>query len=425
VQGAEWPEQVAYGADLVLRRAEGGVIGLVRGETALFSFDLADWLQRLRQGEPDLVGIDRDGVHGTKPNDLRPFAWSSPTWRIPSAEVWADLVVFLAEQLRGEPMNRLWPLPTTAPSALVMTSDQDFIDYDWVDPLLARVELRGGEATVLLTSHTRQGRDVAVDADGGVGPDGREARRAREWGHGLGLHPNGFGLGSPQEVVRAIRLHHERLEPTLAAGSLRAIRHHALLWWGYDDPVRLAAELGYWVELDYVSIDPRFRGPGFGFGAARPLRFRALEGEVLPILSLPTQIEDDVLTGDFPYSPKLSSEQAVLASGHVLDEAVRHRVPLTANIHPLGMGLDEAVLLDGLLDATVARGLPILSAERYATQAWDRLRRVSGTSSGDPRVPQWRWTPTTGCEEPVPVSVFGPAGCLEQISGPTTDPEAL
>ena len=420
--GAEWDDDVAAGADLVLRRAEGGVIGLVRGRTAVLSFDLADWLRRLRQGEPELAGIDRDGIHGTRPNDLRPFYWSSPTWRIPSAELWADLLVFFAEQLRDEPLGRLWPLPTTAPSALVMTSNQDFVDYDRVDPLLARVEARGGEASVLLTWETRQGRDSPVDGTGGERPDGQQTRLVQEWGHGLGLHPNGFGLGSPREVARAIRLHHERVEPALAPGSLRAIRHHALLWWGYDEPVRLAAELGYWVELNYVSIDPRFRGPGFGFGAARPVRFEARDGELLPILSLPTQIEVDVLTGDIPHSPGLSPEQAVLASRHLLEEAVRHRVPITANIHPLGMGLDEGVLLDGLLDAAVERGIPIVSAERYATSAWDRLRRVSGEGSGDPRVPTWSWRPGATCPEPVAVSVFGSEGCLEQISGLPPEP---
>ena len=418
IEGAEWPEEVADGADLVLRRAEGGVIGVVRGSTAAFSFDLAGWLLRLRQGEPELAGIDRDGIHGTKPNDLRPFYWSSPTWRLPSAELWAELLVFVAERLRGEPMTRLWPLPTTAPSALVMTSDQDFVDYEWVDPLLARVEERGGEASVLLTWGTRQERGSAVDADGGDGPDSRDSRLAREWGHGLGLHPNGFGLGSPREVERTIRLHHERMQPALDEGSLRAIRHHALLWWGYDEPVRLAAELGYWVELNYVSIDPRFRGPGFGFGAARPVRFQARDGELLPILSLPTQIEDDVLTGDFPYSPGLTSAQAVLASSILMDEAVRHRVPLTANIHPLGMGLDEGALLGGLLEAAVERGVPIVSAERYATSAWDRLRRLTGAAPGDPRVPQWRWSPGDHCPTAVALSVLGGPGCLEQISGP-------
>lgn len=418
VHGAEWHEEVAEDAELVLRRAEGGVIGFIRGPAAVFSFDLADWLHRLRQGEPELAGIDTDGVHGTKPNDLRPFGWSSPTWRIPSADLWAELLVHLSEQLRDEPLERLWPLPTTAPSVLVMTSDQDFVDYEWVDPLLARVEERGGEASVLLTVHTRQERASSTEDDGGDGPGANDERLAQQWGHGLGLHPNGFGLGSPQQVERAIRLHHERLEPTLDPGSLRAIRHHALLWWGYDEPVRLAAELGYWVELNHVSINPRFRGPGFGFGAARPTRYRTRDGGVLPILSLPTQIEDDVLTGDFPYSPGLSSEQAVLASRHLLDEAIRHRVPLVANIHPLGVGLDEGVLLDGLLDAATERGVPIMSAERYATWAWDRLRRVSGQGPFEAsRVPQWRWTWSVSCPDTVTVSVLGPEGCLEQVSG--------
>jgi hypothetical protein len=190
--------------------------------------------------------------------------------------------------------------------------------------------------------------------------------------------------------------------------------------------MELYAELGLWMELNFVSIGPAFDGPGFLFGSARPARFLG-RSETLPVLSQPTQIEDDVLIGDFAYSSGLSSEGAVSASARLLDTARRHRVPLVANLHPLLVVEDQGRLLDGLLDAARSRGLPILSAERWATQSWHRLRLVistelqlskvgwttAPTAAADPRVPQWLWSPHRGsCAMLERPSVLSSEGCL-------------
>lgn len=431
--GAEWPGAGEDGWDRGLSRAGGSPLLLSSDEATLLSIDWSGWVRSLRQGDPSFSGQDRDGLHGPKPNDLRPFPWAEPVWRTPGAELWTEVIVEeisrLAER-EAAALPRIWPLPSAADSALVLTSDQDFGDPDWMDSMLARTEKRGGEMSLLSTAQTRQENNAAVDGAGGTFLSEGALSRARDWGHGVGLHPNPAGLGAPSAVKQAIRLAHQRML-ALEGDRLRVVRNHYLLWWDYEAPIQLYAELGIWMELNFVSIAPGFGGPGFLFGSARPARFVGGQS-THPVLSQPTQIEDDVLVSSFPYSAKLSGADAVVASQRLMDSGLLHRVPITANLHPLWVVEDQGQLFDGLLDAATARGLPILSAERWATQSWDRLGRaletelrlegrrwvVSSPPGSESSVPQWLWSPVgSSCLRTASPSALAAPGCLQPWPG--------
>jgi len=427
----------------VVTRAGGRPVVSASADSALFSIDFSAWLRSLRQGDPRLSGQDTDGIHGPKPNDLRPFPWASPVWKQPTATVWTEVLVAEVSRLaeaRGGALPRVWTLPSPAASALILTSDQDFAEPSWMDSMLARTEEQGGEMSLLTTAGTRQHNSDPPAEGGGQFLSERALSEARAWGHGFGMHPNAAGLASESDQVQAIRSSYERTSALLGEDP-RVVRNHYLVWWDAEKPMALYAALGLWMELNYVSIGPEFDGPGFLFGSARPARFVGSEA-TLPVLSQATQIEDDVLTGDFAYSSGLSSAGAVAASGRLLDVAVRHRVPLVANLHPLWVVEDRAELLDGLLDAAKSRGLPIVSAERWATQSWHRLRLVmdveleqrqsdgdtgarwavvpGSASSEEPEVPQWLWTPQDGsCATEHRPSVLSAGGCLTLWSRPS------
>lgn len=435
-KGAEFAPSGMGSWRAVVTRAGGRSVVSASTDSALFSIDFSAWLRSLRQGDPRLSGQDRDGLHGPKPNDLRPFPWAAPVWKQPTATVWTEVLVAEISRLaeaRGGPLPRVWALPSPASSALILTSDQDFAEPSWMDSMLARTEERGGEMSLLTTAGTRQHNSDPAAAGGGQFLSEEALSGARAWGHGFGMHPNAAGLASEPDQVQAIRSSYERTSELLGEVP-RIVRNHYLVWWDAEVLMALYADLGLWMELNYVSIGPGFDGPGFLFGSARPARFVGARA-TLPVLSQATQIEDDVLTGDFAYSSGLSSAGAVSASGRLLDVAVRHRVPLVANLHPLWVVEDRAELLDGLLDAAESRGLPIVSAERWATQSWHRLalvmdakleRReadgdtgpswtvVQGSgSSGDPEVPQWIWSPQEGqCAAAQRPSVLSAPGCL-------------
>lgn len=413
---AAWPE-VPEGWRPLLTIA-GRPAALVRDRVVVFAVEPAAQARALRQGDPALADQDTDGFHGPKPNDLRPFPWSHEAWQRPSAASWTEVLIEALELSAGGPLPRLWPLPGTAPSALVMTSDQDFVETSWIDPLLARVEAAGGEMTVLTTVGTRQTNSAPADAAGGQGPP-RAAFEPR-LGHGVGVHPNTAGVEpSARKEVLMGQLNR------IADFEVHTERMHYLAWWGHSGPLRLFAMAGLAMDLSFVGIEPRFRAPGFGFGAGRPMRWHDGD-EILGIWVQPTHIEDDVLIGDLSYAAGLTPEEVVRASAALLDRAMTHRVPVVANLHPMLVAKHDGVLIDGLLAAAEARDLPILSAERQAASATARLRFAHGarvrqeggawTISGpDVAAPIWIWSAEGDCEPAVPIRPGGPSGCLSRV----------
>lgn len=421
--GHEWIKPPAW--ESLVRRVDGGVVVMQRGKLVATSVDLVSWLRALRQGEADYANVDRDGQHGLKPNDLRPFPWSRLAWRQPSADIWTELLAWIVgDRLQARPLPRAWPLPGGVRSALILTVDQDFAPETWIDPMLARTESVNGELSLLTTMGTRQTNDAPLDGDGGTLLPAADLTRARQWGHGIGAHPHTIGLEDPKQAAQAIALHTQRLEEH----APRVVRHHFLRWWGHDAPVEHLASLGYWMELNFVSLAPEMRGPGFQFGSGRPLRWQVPSGAMLPILSQPTQIEDDVIGGDLAYSAGLTWEQAALASNHLLDHGRTWGVPITANVHPLLFAGHGGVLLDGLLAGATERSLPVISAERWATWSWVRLKAVgSAPLSPGPKgwnvgaqpaeVPLQVWTPGEDCDAPTPASPLSGPGCLTPWGG--------
>lgn len=412
--GAAWSEAPVGWEPLLT--IGGRPAALSRGRAVVFAVDPASQARALRQGDPGLADQDTDGFHGPKPNDLRPFPWSKEAWSRPGAASWTEVLIAALEVGADAALPRLWPLPSEAPSALVMTSDQDFVESSWIDPLLARVEAAGGEMTVLTTVATRQTNAAPLDAGGGQGPP--ESAWSLRVGHGVGAHPNVVGLGRPGPAEAAIISQLDGVADFRVSTS----RMHFLAWWGHAGPLPLLARRGVAMDLSFVGIEPRFGTPGFGFGAGRPMRWH--DGDtILPIWVQPTHIEDDVLIGDLSYAAGLTPEEAVAASAVLLDRAMEHRVPVVANVHPLLFAKHGGVLLDGLLAAAQRRGLPILSAERQAASATARLgfaneakvTEVDGAWVIDgPQVaaPIWIWTAGGDCAAPLPIRPGGPVGCL-------------
>ncbi len=394
---------------------EGRPAALSQGRVVVLAVDPTAEVRALRQGDPALADQDTDGFHGPKPNDLRPFPWSREAWQRPGAESWAEVLIAALEIGAGGPLPRLWPSLAEAPSALVMTSDQDFVETDWIDPLLARVEGAGGEMTVLTTVSTRQTNTAPADAGGGQGPPKAAWDRRNE--HGVGVHPNIAGLDRvAADLVIVSQLNR------IADFEVGTARMHYLAWWGHTGPLPLFVKARIAMDLTFVGIEPRFGVPGFGFGAGRPMRWH--DGDVvLPIWMQPTHIEDDVLIGELSYAAGLTPAEAVAVSGDLLDRAMEHRVPVVANLHPVLVAKHGGVLLDGLLAAARERGLPIVSAERQAASATARLRFATEATVKDdggvwvvdgPDVdaPIWLWTQGSGCPEPVAIRPGGPLGCL-------------
>ncbi len=376
--GREWVDD---GDGLTATRAGGAAVALQRDHAAIFGFDVARFLLELRQGEADLAGIDTDGEPGLTAADLRPFPWSSPTWRTPSADAWTDVLAASVDAVRGEARPRLWPLPTDATSAIVLSLDPEETP---AGPILARTQAAGGELTVLASFKS----EIATST----------LRRMERWGHGLGVASDARDAASPQDIEAVIRGDVGRVPLP------RAIGNRGYRWWGWDAPPRLYSELGVWVELDHVGLSSS-GAPGFRFGGGRALRAWSPSGP-LAVLSLPVQVDDRALA-------EVGPERAALGVANLVEAASVHRVPVTARLHG-DQTITDVTVLDALLQSATAAGLPVLSADRYATWAWVRHRTLLGQPAAAD-VPLWVWDPTAECEVPIAWSALGATGCLRPL----------
>ncbi len=407
--GLEWPGDPAPPpAPLTVRRAGGGGdLVRVRDRLVAFSFDLAGHALRLRMGDSALAGIDTDGDGLVRVHDLRPFPWASPTWRTPSADAWAEVLVAAVEQAAGRPGRRVWPFPGPEPTAVVPAvrappppaHEPDLAVPPDLAAALDRLTDADAEATLLL----------AADPSGVAEDVAALERRAAGWGHGLGVLFARVPLTSPRDADRAARAALARAEERFVP---RIVANDDGAWWGWDEPARLAAERGVAAHLNHASdcgflaSDCHQRpGPGFAWGGTRPLRHLARDGTALPILSLPVPAPDLRLLE----SGGVHADEPTLATRNALDVAARWRVPFTALVSPR--------YADQLAVLARERGLSVLSADRYAAFAWERLAVLTGATRPAYAVsPLHAWLPDASCDAPVRFSPLSKTGCVVPLA---------
>jgi len=366
--GGSWPL-------LVARRVGDGWV-------RLWCTDLARGIARIRQGDPGLA--DRAGLlPNPSPGDQFQGDFDPERYRRPVADIWSHR--FGASVASGAVVVPVfWPFPTPVAGAVLLTGDQDYAPDDFIDYQLARVEEAGGEMTLFLTSVTRAGHD---DGPGEVpvqSPSPEAVARWRAFHHHFSVHPNANGLPrDPAVLVEVLEASRRALEERYQIVP-RTIRHHFTFWWGHVETAKVLAELGFLMDLNYLSIHPGLSGQGYLAGAGLPLPFVDVAGEVLPIFQQPTQVEDSLLMSDLGFSAGLSPMEAVQAAAGLLEEVTTWGTALTLNFHPL-YSVKSPEYLDGVLAEVQRLGLPMMTAERWLDLA---LRRYTSqvhhvVSTGD------------------------------------------
>ncbi len=389
------------GADIVarLRPRTGDASELVavtghrhgKGTAALWVYDLARSVVRLRQGNPADAGQERDGLDGVRATDL--FAGQIDLARlgVPQGDEQQRLLVnLLVGAADARPLPRLWYLPPGAPCLLIATSDAHQIDAAAIAALLARTEQRGGHATVYYTPPlTRVLRRAqwrigwAASALPGLAqwlapPAGQPSpSQVADWrarGHEFTVHPfvdAGIDDALPRYWRAFTGLGYAPVSPT--------IRTHRVLWSGWIDTARKQAAAGVRMTLDYYQVGPAFRAAdgewaqGFFTGSGLPMKLADERGRVLGIYQQVTQLVDEQLI-DMPWGRHagLNSAAAVAVSARLLDQCVSGApAAIAAQFHadPIAMGGPLAGTatrwMEGTLDAAAARGIPIWSAEQW------------------------------------------------------------
>jgi hypothetical protein len=337
----------------------------------VITYDLAEAVARLRQGDPDRIGTRANGVLPYRQMDLTVDAIDPACWHLPQADLHAELLVRLLTEAAPSPLPRWWfyPDPDTT-SVLIQDSDDDWSSRDQFQALLDAA----AEHDVRLTCYLMLGeRETVLTAD--------DVQRLRQAGHSFGIHHDAVGGGWDEAEDSELTL--ERIVRTDIAtfrdrfGSTPvANRNHCLIWKGWADLARVYAELGVRMDLNAQGTGEVWTG--YLFGSARPSRFVDLDGSVIDVFQQSTQMFDDTsmierLGGDH------EREAAAVADHlrHCRDVSFQ---PLVLQSHPVSFATYSGPFFTAVWRHARELGVPIWSAEDWALDTDARDRSTVTTS---------------------------------------------
>ena len=331
-----------------------------QGRVLSFLYDLPHTVARLRQGDPELAEVDSDGLVGVRPSDAIQWQADPRTAMIPQAEVHQALLARAVEWLCPWPLPRLWYLPGTAQSLLVLTGDvcTDRND-DWLMEEAALAERYGGTLAIYLNEQTAFSQEKAA--------------RLVERGHALSIHPFAVPFSAPH-MDATLGRHLAGFRQRYGIRP-RTVRHHRLQWLGWAEQAKLEQRHGLALDLNFTTARPVRNG--YLFGAGRPLRFVDEAGRVIDTWQQPTQFEDDLILGDHEISLRIGTAEATALYQQLLDESVaRWHSVIAVNLHPGNFMRYSGDWGRFLVSVSAASHVPIWDPERWLTftQARDALR---------------------------------------------------
>ena len=270
------------------------------GRVSVFSYDLVECYRDLRQGRPRYAGWRPDW------DDIcRPAYLFGPDWFrqfrgafAPVADFHPMLLVRLIEQHTEAPLPRLWTLPGTQRSAILVSGDEDGCDATCSERICSFLDPLGAAMTIYIYMQNPRAEPRQVDA----------------WmkaGHSFSVHPYPLRAGENQLVPRETVLPHlERCAldfKTRYKLPTRAVRNHRCFWTGYADIPRLWEKLGVEMDTNYVSsaICVRdFAGYYHAPAAVLPMPFADENLRLINVLQQPVAGTDDAELGPRTMGPK-------------------------------------------------------------------------------------------------------------------------
>jgi hypothetical protein len=364
------------------------------GLAVAFAFDLAKSIAYMRQGNPESVNQDVDGLPGVRTVDMFVNWIDLDRIQIPQADEQQRLFVNILLQLSRKPLPRLWYFPEDKKSALIVTGDSHSNPAKFIEDVLTRVEARGGHMTVYYSPQI-------------VNDIGRAARWSRFWltDHVPAISSLlGEEFGSPTPLLvknwRA-RGHEITLHPYVETGLdewelywkeftgrgyapvSQTVRTHRILWTGWMETARVQAKYGMRMNFDYYHVGPSLQKKngewvnGHLTGSGRPMKFIDEQGRIIDLYQQLTHVTDEhLIPMDVPGWggwPRLTAQEAVEVSKYLLDRSVKHNdycaIGGQFHVDPFQMGGDPAekggIFLEGTLDYAQQIGVPILCAQEW------------------------------------------------------------
>lgn len=349
------------------------------GEVALFAYDLAHAVARLRQGNPANADVCASGLDGLyRPSELFIGQLDKHKMALPQADVHTALLARAIEVLAPRP--RIWYYPTAEQrSVMIMTSDDDWSTRAQFDTLLDGLRAHHAHCSFYIVPHSKLSK---AELDEIEARDGHTFSVHPALETDLTIFPN-IGEAQPNFVADMLRDNVARHQREYQR-PVRTLRNHIVRWDGYLNAAKTLAELSVGMDCNYLSVSPF--SLGYMTGSGRPMRFVDESGAVLPIYQQATQwTEECLIHPEFVFSERWSVTQALAETGAIIRRAAREfHTPVAINSHPVSYATYSAPLVQGVWATAQAEGMPILSADEWLdwAEARDAIRL---TQSADGR----------------------------------------
>ena len=337
-------------------------VGTSGGQAAAFAYDLATSIVYSRQGNPAWVGQERDGISPRRSNDL----FFGPAGSDPQAN-WIDMEKIAIPQadeqqrllanmitlmnLDRKPLPRFWYFPKGVRAVAVLTGDDhanngtqpQFERYkSFSTPGCSVVDWECIRATSYLWNGTP------------LSP--AQALAYEQQGFEIGLHVDhcsGDYTQSSLESAYVSQGAQFAIEyPGLSAPITQ--RHHCIIWSDWASGAKVQLNHGMRLDTNYYYWPPAWvnNRPGHFTGSAMPMRFADLDGSLIDVYQVVTQMTDE--SGQtYPYT-----SDTLLARAVGLEEQY--------GVYTINAHTDASVSPEG--DALVASaqsfGVPVVSAKQ-------------------------------------------------------------
>ncbi len=340
-------------------------VGAAGGQVAFFAYDLATSIVYTRQGNPAWVGQERDGTAPLRSDDL--FFGPSPSdpqanWvdltkvAIPQADEQQRFLVKLigSMNLDRKPLPRFWYLPRNTKAAVVMTGDDHANNgtVDRFDQLIANSpagcsvdnwECLRGTSYIFTNTPITNAQVASYSA----------------LGFEVGLHVNTDCSNFTETSLAAI--YDEQTAELLAnlpsVPALRTERHHCIAWSGWAIAPKVQLARGIRLDTNYYYWPPGWVNnvPGQFTGSASPMRFADLDGSLIDVYQVVSQMTDE--SGQlYPYTIDT-----------LLDRAIGPEEQY--GVYTINAHTDVGVITESttVIASALARGVPVVSAKQMLT----------------------------------------------------------
>jgi hypothetical protein len=337
-------------------------VGPSGGHAAAFSFDLATSIVYTRQGNPLWAAQERDGVTPIRSDDKFYGAATGdpqPDWedlntdvQIPQADEQQGLLANLILQMNlvKKPLPRYWYFPRGKKAVVIMTGD-DHANGGTAGRFNQYLAASPPGCNVANWECIRSTSYIYVE------PQNLSAAQAASYtaqGFEVGLHVNtncaDFTPASLNtfynQQISGFTSSYPSIPPPITQ------RHHCIAWSDWVTGAKTELQHGIRLDVSYYFWPPGWvqDRPGHFTGSAMPMRFADLDGTLIDVYNLPSQMTDE--SGQtYPFTSDALLSAAVGPQGYYGVYTVNAHTDSVSN--PVS---------DGVLSSAQSRGVPIVSS---------------------------------------------------------------